>query len=105
MSEMDATSPSLSIANHLLARTMALMRFTSWFDAGACAAIMSRFSLPRRRSSAGRVMVMHFSGSVWSGMPSDWLSGLPPLKWSDLKYGFDHGGEGEWLGNGIVLKG
>jgi hypothetical protein len=26
------------------------------------------------------------------------------LKWSDLKYGFDHGGEGEWLGNGIVLK-
>jgi hypothetical protein len=30
--------------------------------------------------------------------------GLPPLKWSDLKYGFDHGGEGEWLGNGIVLK-
>jgi hypothetical protein len=31
-------------------------------------------------------------------------TGLPPLKWSDLKYGFDHGGEGEWLGNGIVLK-
>ena len=31
-------------------------------------------------------------------------AGLPPLKWSDLKYGFDHGGEGEWLGNGIVLK-
>ena len=31
-------------------------------------------------------------------------SGLPPLKWSDLKYGFDHGGEEEWLGNGIVLK-
>jgi hypothetical protein len=26
------------------------------------------------------------------------------LKWSDLKYGFDHGGEEEWLGNGIVLK-
>ncbi len=32
------------------------------------------------------------------------LSGLPPLKWPDLKYGFDHGGEEEWLGNGIVLK-
>ncbi len=28
------------MANHLFARTMALMRFTSWFDAGACAAIM-----------------------------------------------------------------
>jgi len=31
-------------------------------------------------------------------------TGLPPLKWPDLKYGFDHGGEEEWLGNGIVLK-
>ena len=31
-------------------------------------------------------------------------SGLPPLKWSSLKYGFDHGGEEDWLGSGIVLK-
>lgn len=30
---MDFTSRSLSIANHLFARTIALMRFTSWFDA------------------------------------------------------------------------
>jgi hypothetical protein len=30
--------------------------------------------------------------------------GRPPLKWSDLNYGFDHGGEEEWLENGIVLK-
>ena len=28
----------------------------------------------------------------------------PPLKWSSLKYGFDHGGEEDWLGSGIVLK-
>jgi hypothetical protein len=33
-----------------------------------------------------------------------YLSGLPSLKWSDLQYGFDHGGEEDWLGNGIVLK-
>jgi PhnB protein len=26
-----------------------------------------------------------------------------PTKWYNLKYGFDHGGEEEWLGNSIVL--
>lgn len=30
------------------------------------------------------------------------VRGLTPFKWSDLKHGFDHGGEKEWLGNGIV---
>ncbi len=67
---MDFTCLSLSIANDLLARAMDFMRLTSWFDAGACAAIINLSSLPRRRTSAGRMMVMHFSGSLWSGMMS-----------------------------------
>jgi hypothetical protein len=64
-----------------------------------------------RRNSHGitRNLLQYFSpgidvsGTTWQ-CPAAGGSGLPPLKWSDLKYGFDHGGEGEWLGNGIVLK-
>ncbi|MGH7009117.1 MAG: transposase [Stellaceae bacterium] len=29
---------------------------------------------------------------------------LPPLKWPDLKYGFDQGGSDRWQGRGIQQK-
>ena len=71
-SEIDSTFRFLSISNQSCARTTTLISAESGLDFGTCAATISRFSFPRRRSSAD---IFSSSGaSISPGIVSNGIS-------------------------------